>query len=55
MNPALRTLIVLLSVATAASASETLPAMQIGSADYAWDEQSNRYFGAESDVVVASV
>lgn len=25
---------------------------QIGSADYAWDEQSNRYFDAPSDVVV---
>ncbi|WP_157038990.1 PRC-barrel domain-containing protein [Caulobacter segnis] len=26
---------------------------QIGSADYAWDEQSNRYFDAPSDVFVA--
>ncbi len=24
---------------------------QIGSADYAWDEQSNRYFDASTDVV----
>lgn len=26
---------------------------QIGSADYAWDEQSNRYFDAQPDAVVA--
>ncbi len=26
---------------------------QIGSADYAWDEQSNRYYDVSSDVVVA--
>lgn len=26
---------------------------QIGSADYAWDEQSSRYFDVASDVVVA--
>ena len=28
---------------------------QIASADYAWDEQSNRYFDAAPDVTVASV
>jgi len=28
---------------------------QIGSAEYAWDEQSNRYFDAGSDVIVAPV
>lgn len=35
-------------------ASPSYDRAQIGSADYAWDEQSNRYFDAASDVTVAS-